>query len=90
MFRIVLLLFLAVIVVSMALALILTVLAIAAIVLAIGVPMYFLARHWLSRPSLAELKHSSIDRLQSLYVDGKIDIFEFERRVAQLITVENR
>jgi hypothetical protein len=63
-------------------------LVVAAITAAIVVPLYLLARQALqgrtTRPTL-----KPVDRLQNLFAEGKIDLFEFERRVAQLITLEH-
>jgi hypothetical protein len=30
-----------------------------------------------------------MERLRNLYVEGKIDLFEFERRVAKLLALEH-
>lgn len=54
---------------------------------AIGIPLWFLGRH-LMRHQLAPRAQSPIERLQNLYVDGRIDLFEFERRVARLVAYD--
>jgi hypothetical protein len=71
-----------------AVVLIFTVLALVATALAIGIPLYFLLKPHLSGRSLGRLSSNSIERLQRLYVEGKIDLFEFERRVAHLLAIE--
>lgn len=60
-----------------------------AMALAIGVPAYLLIKNWpgISR-HVNRLTQNPMERLQTLYVEGKIDLFEFERRVAHLIAVE--
>jgi hypothetical protein len=61
-----------------------------AMALAIGVPAYFFFKHRRSiNGHFNRLAQSPMERLQSLYVDGKIDLFEFERRVAHLIAIEH-
>lgn len=63
---------------------------------AVGLPIYFMARH--ARPrmqhfgsfqsSVAGNSQAALERLKMLYVEGKIDLFEFERRAAHLISIE--
>lgn len=63
---------------------------------AVGIPLYVLAR--LARPrlqrfgsfqsSVAGNSQAALERLKMLYVEGKIDLFEFERRAAHLISTE--
>lgn len=63
---------------------------------AVGIPLYILAR--LAKPrlqhfgslqsSVAGNSQAALERLKMLYVEGKIDLFEFERRAAHLISTE--
>jgi hypothetical protein len=63
---------------------------------AVGIPLYILAR--LAKPrlqhfgslqsSVAGNSQAALERLKALYVEGKIDLFEFERRAAHLISAE--
>ena len=80
----------ALIVISMVVALIMALMFAVAVGLAIGLPAYLLLRH---RTGISQrfnrLTENPMERLQNLYVDGKIDLFEFERRVAQLIAIEH-
>lgn len=55
---------------------------------AVGLPLWFLW-HRQRQGSLPFSPQSRIDRLKALYVEGKIDLFEFERQVANLITVDS-
>lgn len=64
----------------------LTALAMAA---AVGIPLYFIFRHFSTRRGLAKPRISPIERLQNLYIEGKIDLFEYERLVSRLIAVEH-
>jgi hypothetical protein len=89
MFRLVVLALLALFLLSAIVALVVTLLVAVATLAAICLPIYFLARYWLNGRTLSSIKQSSFDRLQNLYVEGKIDMFEFERRVAHLIAVEH-
>jgi hypothetical protein len=54
----------------------------------VGIPVWFTVRHWMKQRGIGAPIQQRIDRLRSLYLDGKIDLFEFERRVAQLISIE--
>jgi hypothetical protein len=74
--------------VSMAFALLVSALVLLAMACVVGIPLYLMSkrlmhRHGISRPSI-----SPMERLRNLYVEGKIDLMEFERRVAHLISVE--
>lgn len=60
----------------------------AAVALGVGIPAYLVFQWW-RRSQVPALTQKPMERLQSLYVEGKIDIFEFERRVASLIAVEH-
>jgi len=56
---------------------------------AVGIPLYLMARPHLERHGLAQRKQLPMERLQSLFAEGKIEMHEFERRVARLIAVEH-
>jgi hypothetical protein len=60
-----------------------------AIMCAIGIPIWLMVRHWLGQRRLTVAALQPIDRLRNLYVEGKIDLFEFEQRVARLVAVEH-
>jgi hypothetical protein len=71
--------------VMIAVAIIVSVLILATVVALIAIPLYVLARpHFQQR----NVRVNPIERLQNLYAEGKIDLFEFERRVAALVRVE--
>jgi membrane protein implicated in regulation of membrane protease activity len=55
---------------------------------AVAVPLYFVGRAWLGGGRTRK-GAQPLERLQTLYVEGKIDLFEYERRVAKLIAVEH-
>ncbi|MGI8825747.1 MAG: hypothetical protein ACR2JC_08890 [Chloroflexota bacterium] len=55
---------------------------------AIGLPVYFVARHWAHKNGFVRSSQRPLDRLKALYVEGKIDMFEFERRAAALLSLE--
>lgn len=73
---------------AMVVALIMAIVTLAVMALVIGVPIYFLVRHVMRDPSIPRVRQNPLERLQNLYIEGKIDLFEYERRVAQLIAVE--
>lgn len=80
---------LAVVLMSLIAAVLIAVLSMAAIGLAIGIPAYLLIRYMNGRrPQLVRVAQSPLERLQQLYIEGKIDLFEFEQRAARLIAVE--
>lgn len=54
----------------------------------VGIPLWFAVRRWMSRGGIVAPVQNRVERLRNLYVDGKIDLFEFERRVAQLMAAE--
>ena len=87
MVRFVILLMALVMFVSVAVMLILSALVFLALACAVGLPIWYMSRHWRRGVGFAA-SMNPIERLQNLYVEGKIDLFEFERRVAQLIAVE--
>lgn len=74
--------------ISVAFVLLLSVLVLLAMVCAVGIPLYLMSKRWMRRQGIAKPAVSPMDRLRNLYVEGKIDLFEFEQRVAQLIHVE--
>ena len=71
-------------------ALLISALVFAAIAFAVGYPLWhFLFKPWAQGQRVAVSRHlNPMERLQRLYIEGKIDLFEFERRVARLIAVE--
>jgi hypothetical protein len=54
----------------------------------VGIPLWLSVKGWMKRRGIAAPVQSRIERLKNLYLDGKIDLFEFERRVEQLISIE--
>lgn len=83
-------LILAVVLVSLFVALVIAVVSLAAVGLVIGIPAYFLIRHFSrSQPRIRQFTQNPMERLQQAYVDGKIDLFEYERRVRRLIAIEH-
>ena len=66
-------------------AFIVSVLTIAAIVAVIALPIWYVSRHHLGTRSPGQ---PPLERLKNLYVEGKIDLFEFERRVERLLAIE--
>lgn len=74
---------------TVAVTLIITALICLAIACIVGVPLYLVSRKWLHRQGIIASASSPMDRAKALYVEGKIDLFEFERRVARLIAVEH-
>jgi uncharacterized membrane protein len=74
--------------VIMAITLILSVLVIAAMALAVGVPLYLILKYH-NRHQPRRLRRSPIEALQEMYAEGKIDLIEFERRVARLVAIEH-
>lgn len=56
---------------------------------AVALPLWFGWKYWASRNRPAPVRQSSLERLKTLYIEGKIDLFEFERRAATLIAVEH-
>lgn len=77
-----------VVLVSALAALLFAVLAMAVLAAMIAIPAYVFWRSWQARHRLAQPAHTSIEGLKRLYIEGKIDLFEFERRVERLIAVE--
>jgi hypothetical protein len=76
-------------IVGTVLFLIVSALALAAVGAMIGLPLWFLFKHQGSRRRVPVRTQSPIERLKALYVDGKIDLFEFERAVAHLVHVDH-
>lgn len=73
---------------SVAVALIVSAIIFLALACAVGIPLYMMSKGWLRRQGLTGPKMTPMDRLKNLYIEGKIDLFEFERRIARLISVE--
>lgn len=65
----------------------LAVIVVLAFIAALVVPMFVLGRRW-AQPRAQQLAVKPIERLQNLYAEGKIDLFEFETRIAHLIALE--
>ncbi len=74
--------------VFMVLALIAAIVMTVVVALGVGIPAYLIFQWW-TRSQMPSLTQRPLERLQNLYVEGKIDLFEFERRVASLIAVEH-
>jgi hypothetical protein len=70
-------------------ALLVSAIIILAMMCLIGIPLWLITRHWLGRRSVSVSPQRPIDRLRNMYVEGKIDLFEFERRVAKLVAIEH-
>jgi len=86
MIRLALIAFVVVMVFMVAITLIVTVAIVAAMALAVGIPVYLaFKRH--DGPRRVRL--NPIEALQELYAEGKIDLTEFERRVARLVAIEH-
>jgi hypothetical protein len=86
MVRFVLLSFALLILVMVAVALLVSALLLLTMAAVVAVPLYFVAKPHFHKRRVAV---NPVERLQNLYVDGKIDLFEFERRVAQIVHVEH-
>jgi hypothetical protein len=91
MLRIVFLVFAVLVLASVAFALIVSALAILAVMCLVGIPLWLLAKPRLQRAGIAvgTPRLTPVERLQALYAEGKIDMFEFERRVSRLISIES-
>lgn len=74
--------------VSLAFALVLAALTMLAMACVVGIPLFLTTKRWMRRKGLAPSGLNPVDRLKTMYLDGKIDLFEFERRVAHLIATE--
>jgi purine-cytosine permease-like protein len=69
--------------------LILSLLFMLAMACAIGIPIYLIARHYMGGRNSVSSGPSPMERLKNLYIEGKIDLFEYEQRVAKLIAIEH-
>jgi hypothetical protein len=74
--------------VTVSVALLLAFLMVVGLAFAVGVPLWLMTTRWMRQRGMAGPIQNPIERLQNLYVEGKIDLFEFERRVAKYIAVE--
>jgi hypothetical protein len=72
-----------------AVTLIVTALLMLALACIVGIPLWLMAKPRLQRMGIAAPRLNPMDRLRNLYVEGKIDLFEFERRVARLLALEH-
>jgi uncharacterized membrane protein len=88
MLRFILLLIAFLLCLSVAVFLIMTALLILTMACLVGIPLYMMGRHHFGGLGLKGRTQRPIERLQQLYAEGKIDLFEFERRVAHLIALE--
>ncbi|HLJ68502.1 MAG TPA: hypothetical protein VKX16_14200 [Chloroflexota bacterium] len=89
MFRLLILFFALMMVISLVAFVVLSALALLAMACLVGIPLYFMSRPWLHQKRVPAVAQSPIERLQNLYVEGKIDLTEFERRVARLVAIEH-
>lgn len=89
MFRYVLLAIAFLVLVSVALLLALLALMVVAMACIVGIPLWYFGRNRLRNHGLFGASMNPMERLKNLYIEGKIDLFDFERRVARLIAVEH-
>lgn len=80
--------FFAMFAIAAVIALIVSTLVLLAIIAAVGIPAWLMLRHWSQKRGVSARPRSTIDRLRDLYIEGKIDLFEFEQRVERLVAVE--
>ncbi|HEX6510297.1 MAG TPA: hypothetical protein VF221_21925 [Chloroflexota bacterium] len=73
---------------AVAVTLIISALLILTMACVVGIPLYLMGRHHFRHMGFKQTTQRPIERLQQLYAEGKIDLFEFERRVAHLIALE--
>jgi hypothetical protein len=78
-----------VLLVSLAFVLIVSALFLLAFACLVGIPLYFIGRNWMRRQGIRGPVQTPIERLRNLYVDGKIDLFEFEQRLSRLLSMEH-
>lgn len=74
-------------VIAAVVAVVFTVAVLAVLAAAVGVPLYLVGRQWIGHHGLTA-HVNPLEHLQHLYVEGKIDLFEYERRLATLLAVE--
>ncbi|MGH2442758.1 MAG: hypothetical protein ACRDFX_06305 [Chloroflexota bacterium] len=55
---------------------------------AVGIPVWLMARHKFRARRVHAPALRPVDRLKNLYIEGKIDLLEFEHRLARLISIE--
>jgi hypothetical protein len=75
--------------VLVAVTLIVSALLMLALACIVGIPLWLMAKPRLKRMGVVAPRLNPMDRLKNLYVEGKIDLFEFERRVAKLLALEH-
>jgi hypothetical protein len=75
--------------VMVAVTLIVTAVVMLAFACIIGIPLWIMAKPRLERMGVIAPRLNPMERLRNLYVEGKIDLFEFERRVAKLLALEH-
>lgn len=76
------------VVLGLALFLVIAVAIFLSVAVAIGVPVYFMGRYFSSRRLVPVKPVNHVEQLRTLYLDGKIDLFEFEQLVARHIAAE--
>lgn len=74
---------------AVAVTLIVSALVFLALACAVGIPLWLIAKPHLRRHGIDGTGIRPIDRVKELYVEGKIDLFELERRVAHLLSFES-
>ncbi len=73
---------------ALAVSLLVLMFVVLAMACVVGVPLYILGKRHFGG-ALKSARQRPIERLQQLYAEGKIDLFEFERRVANLLALES-
>ena len=74
---------------AVAVFLVISAIAVLAIMCLVAIPLWRLARPHLENADITGYGKQPVKRLQNLYAEGKIDMFEFERRVARVLSREN-
>jgi hypothetical protein len=71
-----------------ALMLLISALIFMALAFVVGIPLYLAGKRLMRRHGLSGPRLNPTDRIKNLYVEGKIDLSEFERRVGHLVSRE--
>ena len=74
---------------AVAVFLVISAIAVLAIMCLVAIPLWRMTRPHLESVGVAGNGKQPLKRLQTLYAEGKIDMFEFERRVAHVLSREN-
>jgi hypothetical protein len=69
--------------------LVLSAITMLAIMALVAIPLWRLARPHIQNAGIVGDGKPPLRRLQTMYAEGKIDMFEFERRVAKVLSREN-